>query len=58
MKPNYTDNAKEVLKLAKSAAMEHKQNYIGTEHLLMGLIRESDGVASRILTENLVTEAR
>ncbi|MBO5999788.1 MAG: ATP-dependent Clp protease ATP-binding subunit [Lachnospiraceae bacterium] len=58
MKPNYTDNAKEVLKLAKSAAMEHKQNYIGTEHLLMGLIREPDGVASRILTENLVTEAR
>ncbi|MBR2122321.1 MAG: ATP-dependent Clp protease ATP-binding subunit [Lachnospiraceae bacterium] len=45
-------------KLAKSAAMEHKQNYIGTEHLLMGLIREPDGVASRILTENLVTEAR
>ena len=58
MKQNYTDSAREVLKLAKSAAQENKQNYIGTEHLLMGLIREPEGVASRILSENLVTEAR
>ena len=58
MKDNYTKNAKKVLELAGQAAKESLQNYIGTEHLLMGLIREPDGVASRILMENLVTEAR
>ena len=58
MKDNYTKNAKKVLELAGQAAKESLQNYIGTEHLLMGLIREPEGVASRILMENLVTEAR
>ena len=46
------------MRLAKEAALESKQNYIGTEHLLVGLIREPDGVASRILIENDVTEGR
>ncbi|HGE71822.1 TPA: helix-turn-helix domain-containing protein [Candidatus Poribacteria bacterium] len=43
------DKAKEVLKLAEeeSAIMGHK--YLGTEHILLGLIREKDGVASKIL---------
>ena len=58
MNENYTNSAKEVLRLAKEAALESKQNYIGTEHLLVGLIREPDGVASRILIENDVTEGR
>ena len=44
MKDNYTKNAKKVLELAGQAAKESLQNYIGTEHLLMGLIREPDGV--------------
>ncbi|MBO5565195.1 MAG: ATP-dependent Clp protease ATP-binding subunit, partial [Lachnospiraceae bacterium] len=58
MDNQYTNSAKEVLRLAKEAALESKQNYIGTEHLLVGLIREPNGVASRILLENDVTEGR
>ncbi|MBP3736743.1 MAG: ATP-dependent Clp protease ATP-binding subunit, partial [Lachnospiraceae bacterium] len=58
MSGKYTSNAEKALDLAKAAAKESRQNYVGTEHLLMGLIREADGVASRILTENLITEAR
>jgi ATP-dependent Clp protease ATP-binding subunit ClpC len=45
----FTPRAKEVLKLAldESKALGHR--YIGTEHILLGLIREGDGVAARVL---------
>ncbi|WP_130837102.1 ATP-dependent Clp protease ATP-binding subunit [Lachnoclostridium sp. Marseille-P6806] len=52
MKPKYSDSAEKALKLAARAARQLKQNYIGTEHLLAGLVTEEDGVASRILAEN------
>ena len=38
MKENYTKNAQEAIRLAKSASRHNKQNYTGTEHLLLGLI--------------------
>ena len=38
MKKNYTANAQEAIRLAKNASKHNKQNYIGTEHLLLGLI--------------------
>jgi ATP-dependent Clp protease ATP-binding subunit ClpC len=47
----FTPRAKKVLELASQEASQLGQNYIGTEHLLMGLIKEGSGVATRILTE-------
>ena len=58
MKEQYTELAKAVLKRAEHASRELKMNYVGSEHLLMGLIREKDCVASRILTDNGVDEER
>lgn len=58
MKPKYSESAEKALKLAANTAKQLKQNYIGTEHLLAGLVREPDGVASRILAENGLTEDR
>jgi ATP-dependent Clp protease ATP-binding subunit ClpA len=45
----FTDRAKRVLALAQDEAMRFRHNYIGTEHLLLGLIREEEGVAARAL---------
>jgi ATP-dependent Clp protease ATP-binding subunit ClpA len=45
----FTDSAKRVLALAQDEAMRFRHNYIGTEHLLLGLIREQEGVAARAL---------
>lgn len=54
----YTKNAEEVLRLAKEAAAEIGSSYVGTEHLLLGLIREPEGVASQVLKINDITEER
>lgn len=58
MRENYTKNAQEAIRLAKSASKHSKQNYTGTEHLLLGLIAEPDGVASKVLNENNCTLER
>jgi ATP-dependent Clp protease ATP-binding subunit ClpC len=47
----FTPRAKKVLELASQEASQLGQNYIGTEHLLLGLIKEGSGVATRILTD-------
>jgi ATP-dependent Clp protease ATP-binding subunit ClpC len=47
----FTDEAREVVVLAQDEARELKHNYIGTEHLLLGLLRQADGVAARVLAE-------
>ncbi|NQS88783.1 AAA family ATPase, partial [Patescibacteria group bacterium] len=46
----FTPRAKKVLELAVTEARDLGHNYIGTEHLLLGLIREGEGVAAQILT--------
>lgn len=46
----FTPRAKKVLELAVTEARNLGHNYIGTEHLLLGLIREAEGVAAQILT--------
>lgn len=46
----FTPRAKKVLELAVTEARNLRHNYIGTEHLLLGLIREGEGVAAQILT--------
>ena len=54
MNDKFTDNAKQAINFAKEVAFRLNHNYIGTEHLLMGLM-QVDGVASRVLSENGVT---
>ncbi|MBI2917188.1 MAG: ATP-dependent Clp protease ATP-binding subunit [Chloroflexi bacterium] len=46
----FTERARRVLALAQEEAQRFNHNYIGTEHILLGLVRESDGVAARVLT--------
>ena len=45
----YTDRAKRVMELAVEEARSFGHNYIGTEHILLGLIRENEGVAAHVL---------
>jgi ATP-dependent Clp protease ATP-binding subunit ClpA len=47
----FTPRAKKVLELSLREALAVGHNYIGTEHILLGLVRENDGVAARILLE-------
>jgi hypothetical protein len=47
----FTPRAKNVLELALREALSLGHNYIGTEHILLGLVRENQGVAARILLE-------
>jgi ATP-dependent Clp protease ATP-binding subunit ClpA len=47
----FTPRAKKVLELALREALSLGHNYIGTEHILLGLVRENEGVATRILLE-------
>ena len=49
---SFTDKAKEALSLAAGCARSLKQGYIGTEHILAGLLKEGSGVAAKVLTEN------
>ena len=57
---HYTPRAKKVIELSMDEARKLHHNFVGTEHLLLGLIRESEGVAARVLA-NLdlnITKAR
>ena len=47
----FTPRAKKVLELSIDEARLHNHNYVGTEHLLLALIREGEGVAARVLQE-------
>src|SRR5713101_7102082 len=46
----FTKRAAHVLTLAQEEAQHFQHNYIGTEHLLLGLVREGEGVASQVLS--------
>ena len=48
----YTENAKIALKHAKKYAKNLHQSYVGTEHILLGLIKEGEGLAARVLINN------
>ena len=52
----FTPRAEEALRLSQEAAEELGHGYVGSEHLLLGLIREEDGVAHRVLAEFGVTD--
>ncbi len=46
----FTERARKVLTLAQEEAQRFSHNYIGTEHLLLGLVREGEGVAAKVLS--------
>src|SRR5437764_3402006 len=49
----FTPRAKKVLELALREALRLSHNYIGTEHILLALVREGDGVAARIIADHV-----
>ena len=46
----FSERARRVLSLAQEEAQRFNHSYIGTEHILLGLVRETDGVAARVLS--------
>ena len=58
MMERYTPQAKEALSLAVGMAESLNHGYVGTEHLLIGLLQEGTGVAARVLEENGVEESK
>jgi ATP-dependent Clp protease ATP-binding subunit ClpC len=51
----FTERARQVVVLAQDEARELRHNYIGTEHLLLGVVREEEGVGARVLQRLGVT---
>src|SRR5437867_7530388 len=51
----FTERARQVVVLAQDEARELKHNYIGTEHLLLGLLRGKEGIAARVLNSLQIT---
>ncbi len=58
MQYKFTQLAANVLQYAREAAGDLRHSYIGTEHLLIGLLREKNGLACQILTDHEVSESR
>ncbi len=56
MADRFTGQAKEAINLALQAAHNLKHTYVGTEHLLLGLLQEGSGVAAQVLGTNGVTQ--
>ncbi|NJD01910.1 MAG: ATP-dependent Clp protease ATP-binding subunit [Ruminiclostridium sp.] len=52
----FTEKAEKAINLSQEGAMQLGHNYVGTEHLLLGLVRESTGVAARVLQNQGITE--
>jgi len=46
----FSESAQQVLSLSEEEAQRFNHNYIGTEHILLGLVRETEGVAARVLS--------
>ena len=46
----FTEHAREVMKLAREEAQGFRHNYIGTEHILLGMVRDTDGIAAKALS--------
>ncbi len=58
MQSQFTNNAQEALKAAARCASALKQGYVGTEHILAGLLKEQTGVAHKVLADNGVELGR
>lgn len=53
----FTQRASTAITKAHDAALGMGHSYVGTEHLLLGIIREGEGLGARILTDNALTDA-
>lgn len=58
MHKQYTGQAKKALELAEKISRKLKHNYVGTEHILAGLLQERNGVAAQVLSDNQVDERK
>jgi len=54
----FTNKAKKVIEIANDISIELGHNYIGTEHILYGLIKEGEGIAAKVLTNKGITEEK
>ena len=54
----FTNRAKKSIEIADDISLELGHNYIGTEHMLYGLIKEGEGIASKVLTNKGITEEK
>ncbi|MBZ4646645.1 MAG: ATP-dependent Clp protease ATP-binding subunit ClpC [Petroclostridium sp.] len=54
----FTERAEKALRIAHESAMELGHNYVGTEHILLGLLKEGGGVAARVLQNQGITEEK
>ena len=57
MYERFTDRARKVMQLANQEAQRFNHEYIGTEHILLGLVKEGSGVAANVL-KNLEVDLR
>ena len=48
---NFTDRVRKVLQMAREEAARLHHEYVGTEHILLGLLREQEGVGGEVLTQ-------
>ena len=58
MQYRFTQMAANVMHYSKEAAAELNHSYIGTEHILIGLLREKEGLACQVLEDHDVTEEK
>ena len=58
MQYRFTQMAANAMQYAADAASELQHNYIGTEHLLVGLLREEEGIASQVLNQHGISEEK
>ena len=54
----FTEKAEKAIAISQESAMSLGHNYVGTEHLLLGLVKEGSGVAARVLSSQGVNEER
>ena len=48
----FTDRGRKIIILAREEAERHQNDYLGTEHLVLAILRESDGIALMIIKKN------
>ena len=54
----FTNKAKKVIEIANDISVELGHNYIGTEHILYGLVKEGEGIATKVLNNKGITEEK
>ena len=54
----FTSKAKKVIEIANDISIELGHNYIGTEHILYGLVKEGEGIAAKVLTNKCINDEK